>query len=340
MTVHLYTSNSNPIRDIVKIWAFTLFLAFSVLAAMELTYRYNGHIPSVIDDVRLWSVERDKIPVNSHNTIVLLGASRVQVDFSTEVFKNKYPGYQLANLPVDGKSCYAVLKHLSDDTTFKGIAICDITEENIIRRNPANSQDYYVHYYLTNYNLNTKINRYISTLLQERFVIIDPYVNLINSIGYFLTRAKLRPPKYVITYSDRSIQADYSLLDSVRNKQIRINLARESYRELSPEINMKNFTDRVHEFKICVDKIKARGGKVVFIRFPVTDESWNLDEKYFPKKEYWDFFVKIINTETIHFKDVESMRNLRCPDTSHLDKRDISEFTNALITELQKLKIF
>ena len=73
---------------------------------------------------------------------------------------------------------------------------------------------------------------------------------------------------------------------------------------------------------------------MVFIRFPTTDEHWDVDEQVFPKHVYWDQLGRLTGAETIHFRDVPSLAHFDCPDTLHLDYRDAPEFTGALLDEL------
>ena len=75
---------------------------------------------------------------------------------------------------------------------------------------------------------------------------------------------------------------------------------------------------------------------MVFVRFPTTDEHWEIDEKVFPKRVYWDQVERLTGGKTIHFRDVPSLANFDCPDTSHLDYRDAPKFTAALLDELIK----
>jgi hypothetical protein len=69
---------------------------------------------------------------------------------------------------------------------------------------------------------------------------------------------------------------------------------------------------------------------------PVTGESWTLEESHFPKALYWDAFAASGAATAIHFRDVPDLRDLECPDTSHLDMRDAPRFTKVLIRELNQ----
>ena len=83
-----------------------------------------------------------------------------------------------------------------------------------------------------------------------------------------------------------------------------------------------------------VERLQSRGGRVAFVRIVSTDESYELSERCFPKTECWDRFAAKTGAVAIHFKDVPTLADFRCPDTLHLDYRDAPRFTTALLDEL------
>ena len=84
---------------------------------------------------------------------------------------------------------------------------------------------------------------------------------------------------------------------------------------------------------------KARGGKVVFYREPVSGEHIELDEANFPREKYWDKLVAIMPTTMIDFRDYPDL-NIDTPDTSHIDIKDIDRHTRTLVQLLHTKKIF
>jgi len=88
--------------------------------------------------------------------------------------------------------------------------------------------------------------------------------------------------------------------------------------------------------ELMVQRIRQRGGQVVFVRYPTTGEHYEMDVKAYPKKLYWDHFASKTSAVTIHFADVPSLRGFDCPDTAHLDYRDAPRFTLALAEELER----
>ena len=91
------------------------------------------------------------------------------------------------------------------------------------------------------------------------------------------------------------------------------------------------FENKIQQVNRLVTKIKARGGKVVFVRFPTSKKIWKIDEGRYPKEVYWDTFSKLSIAETVHFKDFDLLSGFDLPDGSHLDQRDKVKFTENLV---------
>lgn len=338
MIVPSYTSNSNSVNW-PKSWLLALLLALVALAALEVFWRMNGHKPAIIDDQRLWAVERSKAG-KSEKEIVLLGSSRMQTDISTTTLRRLAPEYNVIDLFADGTCANAVLRNLGEDKNFRGIALCETTAECLLFGDNGDlSQQSYIDFYQNVYNYNIKANREIATLLQNNFTVFDPYLNVIKVFGDLIAKKTLRSPNYVTTYEDRSRAADYGKLDIEKHKAKRLMKVETNYRNIESSISVKAFDEQVASLDHAVKQIQNRGGKVIFIRFPVSDEHWTIDEKYFPRAMYWDTIIQKTSASIIHFKDIYGMNTLQCPDTSHLDVSDTEAFTTQLFNVLHKEKI-
>lgn len=336
MPLYIFSFNDG---DWGKSWIVALAITLLALGSLELFWRSREHKPAIVDDQRLWSLQRSKIGKTAKE-IALLGSSRMQLDISLITLHELAPEHNIINLSIDNSCANAVLKDLADDTNFKGKVLCDITEECLLFGDYENGQKAFIAYYKNVFNINAKLNRIISNCLQENIVLIDPYLNLSKIIINIVLKGELRPPNYLITHEDRTRSADYSKIDIVKHRAKRIDIIKNNYQSFLPKISKEAFIQKAFELENAVEKIQNRGGRVVFIRFPVSNEHWDIDKEYFPREKYWDLFASITKAEVVHFKDVEGFARLQCPDTSHLDFRDTPEFTTLLFSELVKRNVF
>lgn len=90
------------------------------------------------------------------------------------------------------------------------------------------------------------------------------------------------------------------------------------------------------EIKISVDRIRARGGVVFFIRPPSNGASLERENLLFPRSEYWDRLLNYTNTPGCHFADNPAIANLVCVDESHLSPSNAIIYTTQLIEILKK----
>jgi hypothetical protein len=84
-----------------------------------------------------------------------------------------------------------------------------------------------------------------------------------------------------------------------------------------------------------VDKILARGGRVIFIRPPSTGFFWEIEQKGFPRYAYWERLLTLTGCKGIYFKDYPSTANLDCPEWSHLSPEGAVIYTKSLIKTIQ-----
>jgi hypothetical protein len=116
------TSSSNsldrlPAKPWGLVWAVALALAIAMIGGMELFWRARGATPSVNDDAALWAYHRRRLDSGNPKTVVLLGASRMQLGFSTDTFRRRYPNVELVNLSVAAATPLATLCCASTGTT-------------------------------------------------------------------------------------------------------------------------------------------------------------------------------------------------------------------------------
>jgi hypothetical protein len=326
----------------LKTWCLAVFLATAIIGSLEAFWREHGHLPSVVDDKDLWAFHRQRADSGGSKTLVLCGASRMQLDISLDALKGMVPDYAVAQLAIDGAHPVAVLRDLAGDNKFCGIVLCSMIASGFETRNWDQQQPYvdYVHHGAT---LNNTINKLISARLQATFTLLDPYLKLKGMTDRFLNTGHwpgIPKPKYLTTRFDRSRQADYGKLEIESHRTYRIQRLKEYYDIKNVPVDPEEWLKQAKKVEPFVKAIQSRGGKVVFIRLPTAGEHWELDERYYPKHLYWDRFAAFTAAETIHFGDFPQLSRFELPDTSHLDFRDTRKFTISLIEILKEKKLF
>ena len=84
-----------------------------------------------------------------------------------------------------------------------------------------------------------------------------------------------------------------------------------------------------------IDKIRSRGGEVVFLRFPSSGDLREKERMLHPREQFFDRLISETDTVGIHFEDYASLDGFTCPDWSHLTRADAVLYTRNLIPILQ-----
>ena len=85
----------------------------------------------------------------------------------------------------------------------------------------------------------------------------------------------------------------------------------------------------------AIDTIRARGGKIVFVRFPNAGGLKELEDKIIPRQKSWDPLLQMTHAPGIYYSDFPELAGFNCPEWSHLSAADSVEFTKRLIPHLR-----
>jgi hypothetical protein len=88
--------------------------------------------------------------------------------------------------------------------------------------------------------------------------------------------------------------------------------------------------------KEATDKIRARGGDVVFVRTPSSGLTWEKEQQFFPRDQYWDKILSITKCKGIYFMDYPETDHFICPEFSHLTPADAIPYTRHLAKVLRE----
>jgi hypothetical protein len=86
--------------------------------------------------------------------------------------------------------------------------------------------------------------------------------------------------------------------------------------------------------KVAVDKIRARGGDVVFVRPPSAPDVRAIEDKHIPRARAWDAILAYTHSHGVHIDDLPAVQNLTLPEGSHLSRACATVFTDAYLRAL------
>lgn len=312
-----------------------LAIAALLLGGLEMLWRSHGERPSVTDDEKLWAAERSR--VYGDDVIVIVGSSRALLGVSMPTLRARLPRQRPVMLAIDGTSPWLTFRSVLDDPQFHGTIVVDTYEASF---EPAAWREAirYVKTFDDGVELDKRWNTLAAAWLRGHFTVLASHLSLGHLTRTLVETEAWPKPYYQAAAADRSRAADFSAVDVEAMAAKRVKKLQATFREHPPS-TPKAWLTSMKRFERSIRALKARGGDVVFVRFPTTGAHRRIDEAAYPRAKYWDVWAKQTKAHTLHFDDVEALRALDCPDGSHLDLRDSPTFTSVLIDELARLRV-
>lgn len=353
-TVHLSTSNSNerlPTGHWGYIWLGCLACFATFIFYYEIKIRNLGWQPSVVDSKELWGQNRQLASELGKKAIILIGASRMQLDMDLSVIK-EMTDLEPIQLAIDGSPFMPVLEDIANDESINGVIVVSVTEHQVNTSQEESKATEWVNYYHNKMKTGREPYRdfdyTIKALIDENLVThlegAKP-ATVISTIG----SQNSATGNYLTTHKNRSRDADYQKVQMPDFYAARVqrhfgrNLADPQMRSIEDFFQAyenailtlhtgsnEEFVKGTSLLISYVNKIENRGGKVILIRYPSDKLIWKIDEKRYPRNIFWHEIEKEYKN-TIHFKDYKALSHYELPDGSHLDFRDKKSFTRELI---------
>lgn len=323
----------------------------SATLAWELGCRAVGYGPTLNDTADLWADSREAVKPDS---VIIIGDSRAWFDLDLDELERGY-GQRPIQLALAGSCAYPMLEHFADDTSFRGTVICSFVPGMyfapggpLVKR----SQEA-----IERYRKRTPAQRWghrLSMLLEERLAFLKEgeirLGDLVRKVPV-PNRAGVRlPPEYPPYFN--SIERDRRarmiaeaaqptpLRDHIRRVWLPLftppppppNVSKEQFMANMGKAVEKRFADTT----AAVNKIRARGGNVIFVRFPFAGDLKKLEDQLTPREKFWEPLLQTTGVAGIHVEDHADLAAFDCPEWSHLNAEDSVEFTRRLIPHLQR----
>lgn len=323
---------SAPHLAYLRLWLLSILIAALLLSGEDAFWRNRGYRPFVDDTPSLWTYHCGSLDPDDHRTIVFLGTSRMRGAIDTTLLRQNSP-YSVVQLAVDGsKSPIGAMAYLVDHVGFSGVIVCEVLAPLMDESRWADQSGYYDHAAAWPESIDEISRSVVRSLLVSR----NRRLALRSVVARLVNGVELPAPSYVASRFDRSVQFDFSLvpdLSSVRT--IRTEALRAEYADADfPTVASLN--SELKTIDGLIRRLQQRGGEAVMLRLPSTGERLEIEERYHPRQEYWSSFREHCGGEWIHFSDVPALREIDCPDESHVDQRDAKRLTAGLLEELRR----
>src|SRR5437773_6846385 len=338
-----------PWRGIATV---VVLIVIAAVCAWEIYCRSIGYAPTLNDNEDLWTSARRRVKPES---IVIIGDSRGWFDLDLDELQ-KGLGKRPVQLAMGGGCAYPVLADLANNENFHGTIICSIVPrlfvappgtppmertEKAVRRSHTQTPAQRVSQYLA-----MPLEEHVAFLKQEELTLDDLLKRLpIPNRSYALVPP--RTPPYFGTL-DRERRARMTeecarpgseLQKRIQQIWLPLFTPPPPPRYIQTDVFMAKMQDaidkRARDTIAAVKKLRARGGKVVFVRLPVSGGLKALEDKTTPCNQTWDPLLRGTGAAGIYFEDFPELASFNCPEWSHLSAGDSVEFSKRLVPHLR-----
>ncbi len=332
-----------PQRTLAKPAVLMVILVIAVIGGWEIHLRNKGIAISYDDGPPLWSHYRAMVYEPADKATVFIGSSRIKFDLDNETWQ-KLTGKQAIQLAEVGMSPMPVLEDLGNDPKFKGRLVVDVTEGLFFSNSLAISViDNYLKYYHKE-TPTQKASFQLNHVLESKFVFLDKDFLSLNAQ---LDELKIPDRKGVFQEPDFPIEferTDFDRQDKMTPRFVAdTNLQKRVQNIWIYLIGLSQHAPRppvdpvpgiIQAAKEAVDKIRSRGGDVIFTRTPSSGPFHDGEMHAFPRAAFWDRLLAATHCRGIYYADYPAMAHFVCPEWSHLTPHDAVLYTQALINQL------
>jgi hypothetical protein len=344
-------------KNLVKAGILTLILVIISICGWEMYLRNKGIKIAYDDGKELWADKRVMVYEPADKATVLIGSSRNKYDLDIETWKT-LTGDHPIQLAMEGTSPLPVLDDLANDKNFKGKLLIDVTEILFFSTSPRNTSEpkERIEYYQKRTPAQ-KASFFVNHALESQFVFLDKDYFSLNALLDGLPVPKRKdvfalpcgcPMDFGrITFDRQNVMTNKFLTDT--NLQNQVKGLWDFYRNMNPPVpppgpkldsflvSAKAEQDSILAVvKADVDKIKARGGQIIFVRTPSSGPFLMGEKMGFPRERNWDRILAVTNCPGIYFEDYPAVAHFVCPEFSHLKQSDAIIWTKNLVEILKE----
>jgi hypothetical protein len=326
----------------LKLFVAALLVAIGLLIPYEYYFRYIEVWPVGYDNnPELWAIQRRKVDKLTPDDVVIVGSSRGHFDANIHLF-DSVTGHRPVMLAIPGGSPYYTMEDIVQNTNFKGLLIVSVAPGLFFTTGSSGSAEWVKAERVEFTHKQTYASRFsqsVYMLINPLFCYLDPEIAL-KSLIYRLPfpdrdsveHEAVWPP--MVTFDQyRSVRMNVGMETdtALQNWQTRI-WHRPNWKNRfadSSEVILNHYASLAQTFQ-------ARGGRVAYIRPPVTGEYLEHEPKLWPREQYWDELLKRSGAKGYHYDDYPETKDMIPPEWSHLNRRDSDIYTRTLIKLLQQ----
>ena len=356
--MHSSTSNSEPtvyLRPLPRfsfwrrIVTFTVVLTLTALGSVERYARANNHPILFQTNPSLWATQWFKLDDSLNDQTVIIGTSRCKFGLILDTWEQETNTRPV--MPVWlGSPPHPTLHLLAQREDFRGLVVCGIapsfsfshpSEPQHQDQQKKNAEMHILRYSLS-YHIGTPVKRFLKHRFRSLNQIALGPIHMLREKMVFADRDGLHAPFLPIPWMNHQENLQSEYLDSateIENFMERVTALWQRIIDQQIIHGAAGMDSLLESCKADVQRINGRGGQVVFIRHPGSNDFLTFEREHYPRDSFFHRLCNVTGCFGIHFEDYPEFVILQCPEWSHLTTQDANNYTPKLIEFLKQKQL-
>lgn len=327
-------------------------IVIAATTAWELYTRSLGYSPTLNDNEDLWAAARRRVQPES---IVIVGDSRAWFDLDLDEMQRGL-GKRPVQLAMAGSTAWPVLADLANDKNFHGTIICSFVPA-LFFAPPGTPPMIRAEKGVKRFHNQTPAQRASESLampLEEHVAFLKPddlsLEALLNDLPIPNRPGALVPPSFPPYFQtedrerrarmwEKCAEPGSELAKKIQQIWLPLFTPPPPPTYVPKEVFVaemgRGIKKRFADVQAAVEKIRSRGGRIVFVRLPHSGGLKELEDRATPRARTWDPILKVTGAPGIYYSDFPELAGFSCPEWSHLSAGDSVEFTKRLVPHLR-----
>lgn len=340
-----------PERDWRTVWLIAAALLVAAVAGWEVKARSMQHLPGDYDGytsfTTRWAEERRKLDEPGHDyRVLLLGSSRMLWGADLDILEQEL-GTRPLQLAIAGTGPAVMLQDIVENTDFDGLVLIGVTpflfnrlDEGFFGKDALRWYDGASPSEQTGYKIHSFLSAYFGFLDDgfKLFELVDHYAELPERDGAWDPGAGGWKLGRHLADRQADMWGPVEVEGSFDNEQILAFWLPELVRDPEPPERMAEMAESAVEFFApLVERLRERGGDVVFIRMPSRGKYLDHDLATRYRELTWDPMAEGVDALWINTMDYDELSSeLEIPEWSHLSRRSQDDFSRRIVPVIEE----
>lgn len=306
-----------------RTWIATVLTLCVLLGSSEFALRSVGVRPTIRDELKISTI-RAAIEHTDSASVLLLGSSRMVEDVDERLLSTALNGRRVLSLAMNGTSCLPALEEISMHSAFHGTVVCGLDPAFAFT---ATQVAWAQHETTAGAIALPSAARRMDVSLQLAF---SRRLSLVGNDFRDVLQWKLRGGPMRLVQSDtdvfhRAFARHFAGTDTAIDMMGEVRKVRDVGAAAASPAEVTLIARRVASLD---QRLRQRGARLLLLEMPSSGAVRDAESRLFPREHYWRELLRQSGVPGIASRDTPAIAALSCPDGSHLDARDVAEFTS------------